>query len=207
MADRLISLAKPLFDAWYDERYNYLGQLFSERGCAIDEMGQVITPPWIVSYINNSVIERAEQDQEGDEERWKLVLDPCTGTGRFLLDLAWRHRDKKLALFGVELDLDLYRACLVNMRLYAWGMPYLILRADALVVDLEPGSPNWRFANRWSPPDWQTEMVMPTGETYADWRKEHDLEERPEGEDIGQVPPPVMTGTEGLPLFRGPREE
>jgi len=207
VADRLISLAKPLFDAWYDEPYDYLGQLFSERDCAIDEMGQVITPPWIVSYINDSVIGKVEEAEDREEDRWKIVLDPCTGTGRFLLDLAWRHRDKKLALFGVELDLDLYRACLVNMRLYAWGMPYLILRADALIVDLQPGSPNWRFANRWSPPDWQTEMVMPGGETYADWRREHDLGERPEGEDVGQVPPQVMTGTEGLPLFRGPREE
>jgi len=121
----------------------------------------------------------------------------------FLLDLAWRHRDRKLALFGVELDLDLYRACLVNMRLYAWEMPYLILRADALVVHLEPGSPNWRFANRWSPPDWQTEMVTPGGETYADWGRKRDLGELPE-EEVGQeVPPAVMTGTDELPLFRG----
>jgi hypothetical protein len=141
----------------------------------------VITPPWIVSYINDSVLERVEEIEEGDEGRWRLVLDPCTGTGRFLLDLAWRHRDKKLSLFGVELDLDLYRACLVNMQLYALGMPYLILRADALVVDLEPGSPNWRFANRWSPPDWQTEMVTPGGETYADWQGERSLDERSAG--------------------------
>ena len=53
-----------------------------------------------------------------------MILDPCTGTGRFLLDFAWRHRDKKLVLFGVDLDLDLYRAALVNMKLYAFGMPY-----------------------------------------------------------------------------------
>jgi hypothetical protein len=203
VADRLMPLAKPLLAAWYDEPDDYLGQLFSEQNCAIDRMGQVITPPWIVSYINDSVIGKVEEMEEGAEERWKLVLDPCTGTGRFLLDLAWRHRDKKLALFGVELDLDLYRACLVNMRLYALEMPYLILRADALIVDLEPSSPNWRFANRWRPPDWQTEMVTPGGETYADWRRGRGLGERPEGEEVGQVPPPVMTGTDELPLFRG----
>jgi len=70
-----------------------------------------------------------------------------------------------------------------------------------------PRSPNWRFANRWSPPDWRTEMVTPGSETYADWGRKRDLGERPE-EEIGQdVPPPVMTGTEGLPLFRGVREE
>ena len=44
VADRLISLAEPLLEAWYGEPYDYLGQLFSEKECAIDEMGQVITP-------------------------------------------------------------------------------------------------------------------------------------------------------------------
>jgi len=83
----------------------------------------------------------------------------------------------------VELDLDLYRACLVNMRLYAWEKPYFILQADALVVDLEPGSPNWRFANRWSPPDWQTEMVAPGGGTYADWGRKRDRGEQPDSGD------------------------
>jgi hypothetical protein len=28
-------------------------------------MGQVITPPWIVSYINASVIERVEEMEKG----------------------------------------------------------------------------------------------------------------------------------------------
>jgi hypothetical protein len=33
--------------------------------------------------------------------------------------------------------------------------------------------------------------------------RERGLEERPEGEEVGQGPPPVMTGTDELPLFRG----
>jgi hypothetical protein len=32
-------------------------------------MGQVMTPPWIVSYINDSVIGKVEEMEEGDEER------------------------------------------------------------------------------------------------------------------------------------------
>jgi hypothetical protein len=67
-------LAKPLLETWYDEPYDYLGQRFSEQKCAIDRMGQVMTPPWIVSYINDSVIGKVEEDREGAEERWKLVL-------------------------------------------------------------------------------------------------------------------------------------
>lgn len=177
VAERLIPMASPLLEAWYEEPYDYLGQLFSEKGCATKSMGQFLTPLSVVSYINDSAIGLAEEDKEEDEEeRWKLVLDPATGTSRFLLDLAWRHRGKKLVLFGVELDLDLYRASLVNMRLYALGMPYFILRADALIVNLKPNSPNWEFANRWTPPDWQTEMLTPAGETYAQWEKKRLLE-------------------------------
>lgn len=202
VADRLIPMIKPLLDAWYDEPQDYLGQLFSQKDCAIDGMGQLLTPPWIVSYINDSVLEGLEIDEEGEEERLKIVLDPCTGTGRFLLDLVWRHRDKRLALFGVELDLDLYRACLVNMKLYGWGMPYFILRADALIVDLQPGSPNWRFANRWNPPSWQTKMVTTEGETFAQWKEEHGFEPGAQEETARRgVRPQMQTGTEDLPLF------
>ena len=70
----MMPLAKPLLAAWYDEPYDYLGQRFSEQNCAIDRMEQVMSPSWIVSYINDSVIERVEEDREGAEERWKLVL-------------------------------------------------------------------------------------------------------------------------------------
>lgn len=207
VADRLVPMIKPLLDAWYDEPYDYLGQLFGEKDCAMDEMGQIITPPWIVSYINDAVMEGLDEE---DEDRWKLVLDPCTGTGRFLLDLVWRHRDRKLTLFGVELDLDLYRACLVNMKLHGFGMPYAILRANALIVDLEPNSSNWRFANRWTPANWQTEMVTPSGETYADWRKEHGFGEEPELEqEPGRAAarPQIQVAAEDLPLFRQLGEE
>lgn len=203
VADWLIPMAKPLLEAWYEETYDYLGQLFSEKKCAIKGMGQLITPPWIVSYINNSVIHVTEENERDEEERWKLVLDPATGTGRFLLDLAWRHRDRKLALYGVELDFDLYRACLVNMRLFAFGMPYFILRADALIVDLMPSSPNWKFANLWNPPDWQTEMVTPGGETYSQWRAEHGFEAPPDREAARRgTRPCVQAVVEDLPLFR-----
>ena len=142
-------------------------------------------------------------DRESEGDGWQLVLDPCTATGRFLLDLAWHHRDKKVALFGVELDLDLYRACLVNMKLYAFGMPYFILRADALIVDLMPASPNWRFANRWHPPAWETEMVTPNGVTFAEWKEEDGVEEMAGRSPVGvEAGLRKRAGVEALPLFR-----
>jgi hypothetical protein len=88
------------------------------------------------------------------------------------------------------------------MKLYGWGVPYLILRVDALIVDLQPGSRNWRFANRWDPPDWQTEMVTPSGETYAEWRREHGFEElAPQETARDTAGLKTQTRTEGLPLF------
>lgn len=201
VADRLIPMTKPLLEAWYEAPRDYLGQLFSERDCAQEDMGQLLTPPWIVSYMNDAVLEGLEEE----EERWKLVLDPCTGTGRFLLDLVWRHGDEKLMLYGAELDLDLYRACLVNMRLHALARPYFILRANALIVDLRPSSPNWRYANRWDPPDWREVMNTPEGETYAAWAEAHgyEMEEEPTREEVVKR---IEGELEGLPLFGGKKE-
>ena len=67
-------------------------------------------------------------------------------------------------LLGIEIDTDLYRAALVNMRTFALGRPYLLLRANALVVDASLDSPNWRrYANLWNPPHWQ-EMKLIVGD-------------------------------------------
>jgi hypothetical protein len=55
-----------------------------------------------------------------------MIIDPAAGTGRFLVDLAVRYPNRSIALLGVEGNLDLYRAGLVNMRVYAWNRPYFV---------------------------------------------------------------------------------
>jgi hypothetical protein len=60
-----------------------------------------------------------------------------------------------LVLFGIEIDISLYRACLVNMALFS-SHPYSIICADTLSLDCEktgPGSQIWDLGNRWDPPD------------------------------------------------------
>jgi len=42
---RISALRPARLAAWYDEPHDYLGQLFSEQNCAIDGIGQVMTPP------------------------------------------------------------------------------------------------------------------------------------------------------------------
>ncbi|MDP2105589.1 MAG: hypothetical protein Q8J76_06305, partial [Desulfobulbaceae bacterium] len=45
-------------------------------------------------------------------------LDPCVGTGRFLVGATLMYPKLPLLLYGVEIDLSLYRACLVNMAMF-----------------------------------------------------------------------------------------
>jgi len=162
-ADRLLPWAKPFIEACMEGKGDYFGEAFTQRECATDRLGQMITPESVVRFINEMAIGQAE----GKEGEWQTVLDPAAGTGRFLVDVAVHYPDRRLFLHAVEIDVDLYRACLLNMRLYSWHRPYRILCANSLAVDLRLGSPNWRYANLWNPPDWRTAMVMEDGQTYS----------------------------------------
>jgi len=85
----------------------------------------------------------------------KTQLDPCVGSGRFLITASQMMPKAPLVLFGIEINLSLYRACLVNMALFS-NHPYSIICADALRLDPNktgPASPIWDLGNRWQPPD------------------------------------------------------
>lgn len=83
-------------------------------------------------------------------------LDPCVGTGRFLLGATLMYPKLPLLLYGVEIDLSLYRACLVNMAMFS-NHPYFIICADTLMLDMkyssDVSSPMWGLGNQWDPPD------------------------------------------------------
>jgi len=163
-AEGLLPWAKPFIETCMKVKGDYFGEVFTQRECATDRLGQMLTPEPVVRFINEMAIGQAE----GKEEEWQTVLDPAVGTGRFLVDVSVHYPDRKLFLHGVEIDVDLYRACLLNMRLYSWHRPYRILCANSLAVDVRLGSPNWRYANLWNPPDWRTAMVMEDGQTYRE---------------------------------------
>jgi hypothetical protein len=68
-----------------------------------------------------------------------------------------------LILFGVEINLSLYRACLVNMALLS-KHPYSIICADSLRLDPKlsgPASKLWDMGNQWEPPDISTFYIKP----------------------------------------------
>ncbi len=166
VAEKLLPLAIPYFEACAADPWDWLGELFERQECSNRRLGQKFTPRAVVRFMMTSTMLKAPQDS-----RPITVLDPCTGTGRFLVAMATMFPDKPLVLFGIEIDIDLYRAALVNLRTFALGRPYFLLRADALVIDASLNSPNWRrYGNLWNPPHWQ-EMKLIVGDAQGEGRQ------------------------------------
>ncbi len=178
IADTISPLFSPFVAALENEDlpFDPLGEVFAHFEVADkDSAGQVLTPRWICEYINDATVGRALQEvASGDREMDcpMIVLDPAAGTGRFPIDLAQRygnlHQDTHpITIYAVEKNIWLYRACLVNLRLLAFGQPALVLWGDSLLLDLSPGSPNWLAANLWHPVDWRELVPMRLGRDDA----------------------------------------
>jgi hypothetical protein len=122
-------------------------------------------------------VEQALKSMEA-QVRPHTVLDPCVGTGRFLIGASLMYPKAPLVLFGIEIDLSLYRACLVNMALFS-KHPYTIICADALMIDEKytyTTSPIWDLGNLWEPPDfspfyWKKPPITAEKFSLAEWVK------------------------------------
>ena len=85
----------------------------------------------------------------------KTQLDPCVGTGRFLIVASQMMPKANLVLFGIEINPSLYRACLVNLAMFS-NHPFSIICADTLRLDpklTEPTSIIWDKGNQWQASD------------------------------------------------------
>jgi hypothetical protein len=150
---------------------DYLGEVFMERSLHGRRQGQVLTPMNVVNLMIQMTI--GEEPKE-----LKTVLDPCVGSGRFLLGATLAYPKAPLVLFGIEIDISLYRTCLANMALFS-NHPYSIICADSLRLDAEnngPSSPLWDYGNCWDPPDISAFYVKPppiTAQKFSliDWIK------------------------------------
>lgn len=161
--------------------WDYIGDLYMELG--LTQAGQNMTPRSIVEAMIKMVYATEKLDGEAasfcfDSYRRyvaryyavnhappnhlrpmrlpvKTQLDPAVGTGRFLFIASQMMPKAPLVLFGIEICLPLYRACLVNMAMFS-NHPYSIICADSLRLDPRitgPSSPLWSLGNRWNPPD------------------------------------------------------
>jgi len=161
--------------------WDHIGEVFTEM--ELEAAGQNLTPRAIVELMTQMVYGTNKVDGEAEffcyesylnyvslhyathhfppthlktmEPPIHTQLDPCVGSGRFLIVASQMMPKANLVLFGIEINLELYRACLVNMAMFS-NHPYSIICADALRLDPDktgPTSKIWDWGNQWQPPD------------------------------------------------------
>jgi len=154
-----IDLFNAYITALRNNPWDWLGEIFLEQ--ELVGPGQNLTPKAVVDLMIEMTLPKPVT-------KLQTLLDPCVGSGRFLIEASLLRQDSPLVLFGIEIDPTLYRACLVNMALLS-KHPYSIICADALRLDPNltgPASQIWDYGNRWLPPDvskfyWKPQPINP----------------------------------------------
>jgi len=156
--------------AAHRDPWDHLGDIFIEQDLAgkHNRLGQILTPKNVVDLI----IKMTLPDKINDI---KTVMDPAVGTGRFLIETSLLYPSEPLILFGVEIDVTLYRACLVNMALFS-KHPYSIVCADTLMLDPDKAGPAtglWDRGNIWEPIDGSSFYCTPPPITATHFSLSH----------------------------------
>lgn len=179
LAKEVNKYVKGFIAATKKKPWDYLGEVYQEEGLTgpgqnmtpraiIELMTKAVHPePWVyeaemycflslADYVMRyeSFFHMPPHHLKPVEVPVKTQLDPCVGSGRFLLVASNMMPKAPLQLYGIEISLPLYRACLVNMAIMS-KHPYWIICADTLRFPKE-GIPvaAWRtLANKWNPPD------------------------------------------------------
>jgi len=174
-------LFRHYYEAAKANPWDYIGEVYTELGLV--GPGQNMTPRAIVELMLKMTY--SERVLDGDVEwfcyesyksyalwycsvyhvwpnhlkRMEIPLhtqlDPCVGSGRFLFVASQMMPKANLVLFGIEINLPLYRACLVNMAMFS-NHPFSIICADTLRLDPKitgPASKLWDYGNQWLQPD------------------------------------------------------
>ena len=124
--------------------WDYLGELFELEGFGSQRSGQFFTPRNVITMMVQMNLSGMKFDKV------QTVLDPCLGTGRMLLVASNLFPDAPLILFGVDIDLSLYRASIVNMKMFS-KHPFGIACADSLKLESSsPASPMWDQCSYWT---------------------------------------------------------
>jgi len=160
LADKFSEELEHYIVAAKEKPWDYLGEVFIENRLDNPRLGQNITPKSIVDMMIKMTFPE-------EIKKVQTVLDPCVGTGRFLMEASLLNPKAPLILYGVEIDLSLYRACVVNLSMFS-NHPFTIICADTLRLDLKLSgcnSPMWLLGNRWEPPDMTPFYVKPPAAT------------------------------------------
>lgn len=121
--------------------WDYLGELFEQEG--FGSMRQFFTPRNVVKMMTQMTM------PDKFDEIMK-ILEPALGSGRFLIEVSNMFPKAPLILFGVEIDLSLYRSAIVNMKMFS-KHPFGIVCADSLKLESSsPTSPMWDHGSYWT---------------------------------------------------------
>ena len=102
--------------------YDYFGDILGENAYG-KRQGFYATPHCVCEMMTRMVFE------EGKDSRRETMMDPCVGTGRFPLFAS----NYTLRLYGMDIDLTLCKATLINGYMYA---PWLVRPIPWLDPDL-----------------------------------------------------------------------
>jgi len=155
-----------------EKPWDYLGEVFIKNSLDNKRLGQNLTPKGVVDLMIKMTFPE-------EIKKVQTVLDPCVGTGRFLMEASLLNPKAPLILYGVEIDISLYRACIVNMSMFS-KHPFTIVCADFLRLNPNLSgcnSPMWLLGNRWNPPDMTQFYMKPPAATpkkfsLSEWTKE-----------------------------------
>ena len=143
--EEFASKVKEVYDLelFKSDRHDHLGDMYVENQSKLSQSykGQYLTPENVVEMMVKMTV--GETDAEIN------ILDPCVGTGRFLI--AANKYAPNANLFGVDIDLRALRIAFTNCALH--NISARFLHADSLRHETDISRPegryNWQYANRW----------------------------------------------------------
>lgn len=124
------------------DQWDWLGELHSHRGLSLITGDYEETRKSIQVYTDH-----LEIVWKTKKEKIQRFLNPNGGCGRTLLVIAKMFPET--IYYVAEDDLLAYRILLLNTKIY--NVRAVVLRANSAIHDLREYSPNWRYANRWTP--------------------------------------------------------
>ena len=126
------------------DKRDHLGDLYVENQGKLSQSykGQFLTPENVVDMMCAMTIEKTDEEIN--------ILDPCTGTGRFLM--CAHEYAPNANLFGVDIDQRALRVAFTNCAIH--NVSAYFLHANSLLHETDISKPegiyNWQYANRWN---------------------------------------------------------
>jgi len=98
-------------------------------------LGQTLTPPEIVDYMVKESITACLENQKNGERL--NILDPASGTGRFMLgvaDYCWKN-NIDFIMWNIDIDPKMFGAC--KQHALHYKIPAIVILGDALLNDFK----------------------------------------------------------------------